>query len=51
MITIIDIIEVIITILCVLGLLWEGIWIGRNFGTFENFVLKVLEHMKNKMGW
>ena len=34
----------------VIGLLWCGIFIGREFGTFEKFILKMLDILKDKLG-
>lgn len=40
----------VISVLCVFGLLAEGIWIGRNFGTFENFLIKAMEEIRRRIG-
>jgi len=45
-----QIIECLIAIGAVIFYLWAGIFIGRKFGTFENFVLAVLEELKKKEG-
>lgn len=44
-----QIIEIIIGTFSVIGLLYIGIIIGREFGTFENFILKFLESIKSRM--
>jgi len=44
------IIEIIIGFTCVIGYLWVGIYIGRTFGTFEKFVLTILEKLKERIG-
>ena len=41
--------EAIIAVLCVIGYLWMGIFIGRNYGSFENFVICILQLIKNNM--
>lgn len=44
------IIEIIVGVMCVIGYLWVGIYIGRTFCTFEKFVLAVLDKLNEKMG-
>jgi len=44
------IIEIIISVTCVIGYLWVGIYIGRTFGTFDKFVLAILDKLQEKMG-
>ena len=41
--------EVIIGVGSVLGLLNVGIYIGKNYGTFEKFILKVLDIIQEKL--
>ena len=36
--------EIIVVIASVIGLMWAGIFIGREFGTFEKFVLWFISH-------
>ena len=42
-------IEVILAVMAVIGLLWEGIYIGREYGTFEKFVILILEKFKGML--
>ena len=42
------IVEAIIGVSCVMGLLWAGIFIGREFGTLEKFGLVILDKLKDK---
>ena len=44
----IEIIKVIVAIGSVIGLLWCGILIGREFGTFENYILAILDKLKKE---
>jgi len=39
--------EIVIGIVSAIGLLFCGIFIGRKYGTLENFILKILEKFKN----
>jgi hypothetical protein len=39
------VIEVILTMASVIALLWIGIFIGREFGTFEKFILWFLKRI------
>jgi len=41
--------EAAISILSFIGLLWAGIFIGREFGTFEKFVIWYLEYLKGNV--
>lgn len=43
------IIESIVGVCSVIVLLWLGILIGREFGTFEKFVLTFLEELKRRL--
>lgn len=43
------IIECIIVIISTIGLFFIGIFIGRNFVTFENFILHLLELLRKKL--
>ena len=43
-----QIIECLLAIGAVIFYLWAGILIGRTWGTFENFVLAVLEEFKRR---
>lgn len=43
------IIEIVFTVSSVIGLVWAGIFIGRECGTFENFVLALLKKLENKL--
>lgn len=40
--------EIIIGICSAIGLLFIGIYIGKKFGTFKNFILKILENFKQR---
>ena len=44
------IVEYLIMILSVIGLLWAGIFIGREFGTFENFAVWYIKHISGTDG-
>lgn len=37
--------EIIVGVSSVIGLLWAGIIIGREFGTFEKFVVWYIKHL------
>ena len=41
--------EIVLGFLCVIFYLWIGIFIGKNYGSFENFVLCCLESLKKRM--
>ena len=41
--------EITVGVTSTIGLLYCGIVIGRKFGTFENFVLKMLDRLKEKI--
>ena len=43
------VIECIVVVLCVIGLLWCGIFIGREFGSFEAFVLAFLKTLESRV--
>ena len=43
------IIEMIVVIISVIGLLLMGIFIGREFGTLEKFILIFLKKIKDKL--
>ena len=43
------IIELIIGVGMSIGLIYYGIFIGREFGTFEKFVIKLLDILKDKL--
>jgi len=47
---IMKIVEIIIVIISVIGLVWCGIFVGREFGTFEKFILALLNKLKEKLG-
>ena len=34
--------EVVVVVCSVIGLMWAGCWVGRTFGTWEAFVLELL---------
>ena len=43
------IIEIIVVPISVIMLLWFGIFIGREFGTLEKFILIFLKKIKDKL--
>ena len=45
----IELVEILITVTCVVSLLFVGVEIGRVFGSFENFVLFLLEKLKDRL--
>lgn len=48
--TAVIIVESIIAILSVIGLLWIGIFIGREFGSLEKFILYFFGKMEKQLG-
>lgn len=40
--------EIVVGVLSVIGLLWAGVFIGREFGTFEKFIIWHLERLAGK---
>ncbi len=42
------ILEIVLGVGSVIGLVWCGIFIGREFGTFEKFILKHSRILKDK---
>jgi hypothetical protein len=42
------IIEIVVVILSVIGLLWVGIFIGREFGTLEKFIVWYIKHISGQ---
>ncbi len=43
------IIEIIIGVTSVIGMLFVGIFIGKEYGTLEKFILEVLKQIENKL--
>ena len=43
------VVESIIVVVSVIGLLWCGVFIGREFGSFERFVMWFLEYWRTKL--
>lgn len=43
------VIEAAIVVPCVIGLVYSGIFIGREFGSFEKFLLFFLERMEKSL--
>ncbi len=43
---IMKIIEIIVGVCSVFGLVWAGIFIGKEFGTFEKFFLAILDKLR-----
>lgn len=46
---VLKLITIVITVVSVIGLVAVGIFIGKTFGTFEKFVLEMLEMLKEKV--
>lgn len=44
-----EILYAVLALCAVILLLWEGIFIGREFGSFENFVLALLKKAERAM--
>lgn len=43
------IVEIVVVVPSVIGLVWAGIFIGRECGTFENFVKDLLKMLEKKL--